>query len=137
MTVHVSARLPWHDSGWDGRICRDPKGNTYCVGPYSFPADFIARERNLEWEAPLAGCPCAGLDDVPPCMYSVNAFGDQPIRAYVDPPAWFNDSTQRREFVMLPYSVVFLVVWTLFLLAYWKLGIPLGPAAPYTYPAPG
>jgi aminobenzoyl-glutamate transport protein len=39
--------------------------------------------------------------------------------------------------LMLPYSVVFLVVWTLFLLAYWKLGIPLGPAAPYTYPAPG
>jgi aminobenzoyl-glutamate transport protein len=39
--------------------------------------------------------------------------------------------------LMLPYSVVFLVVWTLFLLAYWKLGLPLGPAAPYTYPAVG
>ena len=39
--------------------------------------------------------------------------------------------------LMLPYSVVFLVVWTVFLVAYWKLGIPLGPAAPYVYPPAG
>jgi aminobenzoyl-glutamate transport protein len=36
--------------------------------------------------------------------------------------------------IMLPYSVVFLVSWTIFLLAYWMLGIPLGLQAPYTYP---
>jgi aminobenzoyl-glutamate transport protein len=36
--------------------------------------------------------------------------------------------------LMLPYSVTFLVCWTVFLLAYWGLGIPLGIAAPYTYP---
>lgn len=35
--------------------------------------------------------------------------------------------------LMLPYSVVFLLTWTLFLLAYWALGIPLGLEAPYTY----
>lgn len=39
--------------------------------------------------------------------------------------------------MMLPYSVVFLVTWTLFLLAYWGLGIPLGLQAPYTYEAVG
>jgi aminobenzoyl-glutamate transport protein len=39
--------------------------------------------------------------------------------------------------MMLPYSVVFLATWTLFLLAYWGLGIPLGLQAPYTYVAPG
>ncbi len=38
--------------------------------------------------------------------------------------------------MMVPYSVVFLVVWTLFLLAYWGLGIPLGLQAPYTYAVP-
>jgi len=37
--------------------------------------------------------------------------------------------------VMLPYSVGFLVTWTLFLLAYWGLGLPLGLGASYTYPA--
>jgi aminobenzoyl-glutamate transport protein len=36
--------------------------------------------------------------------------------------------------LMLPYSVTFLVSWTLFLLVYWALGIPLGLAAPYGYP---
>jgi aminobenzoyl-glutamate transport protein len=35
---------------------------------------------------------------------------------------------------MLPYSVTFLIGWTLFLLAWWGLGIPLGISAPYTYP---
>ncbi len=39
--------------------------------------------------------------------------------------------------MMLPYSVVFLVSWTLFLLVYWWLGIPLGLQAPYTYEALG
>ena len=36
--------------------------------------------------------------------------------------------------IMLPYSITFLVTWSLFLLAYWLLGIPLGLQAPYSYP---
>jgi p-aminobenzoyl-glutamate transporter AbgT len=36
--------------------------------------------------------------------------------------------------MMLPYSVVLLVTWTIFLLLFWMLGLPLGIAAPYTYP---
>lgn len=39
--------------------------------------------------------------------------------------------------MMLPYSIVFLVAWTLFLLAYWGLGLPLGLQAPYTYQPAG
>lgn len=35
--------------------------------------------------------------------------------------------------MMLPYSVTFIVLWTLFLLAYWSLGIPLGLQSSYTY----
>lgn len=35
--------------------------------------------------------------------------------------------------MMLPYSVVFLVLWTLFLLAYWGLGLPLGLQSTYEY----
>ncbi len=35
--------------------------------------------------------------------------------------------------MMLPYSVTFIVVWTLYLLAYWTLGIPLGLQSSYTY----
>jgi aminobenzoyl-glutamate transport protein len=36
--------------------------------------------------------------------------------------------------LMLPYSVTFLVTWTVLLLAYWAVGLPLGIQAPYTYP---
>ena len=36
--------------------------------------------------------------------------------------------------MMLPYSMAFLVLWTLFLLGFWLLGIPLGIGGGYTYP---
>lgn len=36
--------------------------------------------------------------------------------------------------IMLPFTVIFLAVWIIFLLVYWALGIPLGVQAPYTYP---
>lgn len=36
--------------------------------------------------------------------------------------------------MMLPYSITFLVLWTLFLLAFWGIGIPLGVQSTYVYP---
>ena len=36
--------------------------------------------------------------------------------------------------IMLPYSAVFIVVWAIFLLIFWSIGIPLGLQASYTYP---
>ena len=49
MTTHISARLAWHDSGWNGRVCRDPKANTYCVGQHSYQKELLAT-RDLAWE---------------------------------------------------------------------------------------
>lgn len=37
--------------------------------------------------------------------------------------------------MMMPYSIAFLLVWSLFLLVWWGLGLPLGIAAPYTWSA--
>jgi aminobenzoyl-glutamate transport protein len=36
--------------------------------------------------------------------------------------------------LMVPYSLTFLVTWTVLLMVYWGLGIPLGLQATYTYP---
>ena len=36
--------------------------------------------------------------------------------------------------MMVPYSLTFLAAWTLFLLGYWALGLPLGIQAAYSYP---
>ena len=36
--------------------------------------------------------------------------------------------------MMLPYTATFIVVWTLFLLGFWALGVPLGLQSAYSYP---
>ena len=36
--------------------------------------------------------------------------------------------------LMLPYSMSFIVLWTIFLLAYFAIGLPLGIQSSYTYP---
>jgi aminobenzoyl-glutamate transport protein len=36
--------------------------------------------------------------------------------------------------MMLPYSIAFLITWSLFLFLYWALGLPLGLQATYRYP---
>ncbi|MEX0843668.1 MAG: AbgT family transporter [Balneolaceae bacterium] len=38
--------------------------------------------------------------------------------------------------MMLPYSIIFMVLWTIFLLLYWWIGIPLSFESNYIYPAP-
>lgn len=38
--------------------------------------------------------------------------------------------------IMLPYSIVLIVAWSLYLIVYWALGFPLGFGASYVYPAP-
>ena len=30
-TRHISIRVPWHDNGWNGSVCRDPRFNTACL----------------------------------------------------------------------------------------------------------
>lgn len=37
--------------------------------------------------------------------------------------------------LMIPYSIALSILWTLFLLAFWALGIPLGFGASFYYPA--
>lgn len=105
MTTHISARIAWHDSGWNGCVCRDPAANTYCVGRHSFPGEMIAERRNLDVEIPLAGRPCNEIDMTPPCMYSINAFGAATIQAYAPPPSWFRDSTEVKRWQMPPATI--------------------------------
>ncbi len=96
-TTHISARLAWHDDGWNGHVCRHPKRNTYCVGSSSYPGDVIGQERDLEWETreDVAGRPCGELEGVPPCVYSVNAFAEQSMTAVSDPPDFFRSGKRR------------------------------------------
>ena len=31
MVTHLSVRLCWQDFGWNGRICKKPERNKYCI----------------------------------------------------------------------------------------------------------
>ncbi|EGQ7915344.1 AbgT family transporter, partial [Vibrio parahaemolyticus] len=35
--------------------------------------------------------------------------------------------------LMMPFSIAMLIGWSIFLVLYWMVGIPLGIQAPYTY----
>jgi len=94
--------MAWHDSGWNGKICRHPKDNTYCVGNDSYPRGMISEERNIEWEEENAGKNCELLNKIPPCIYSCNAFGHNSLKAYSDPPVWFGDGSKRKEWNLPP-----------------------------------
>lgn len=107
MTKHISVRLAWHNDGWNGHICKNPKENIYCVGQYSYPGEMIAEKRDLNWEMQenVAGYSCAKLDKIPPCIYSINAFGKEKLKAYADPPDWFKDDSERKHWDLPPSTI--------------------------------
>lgn len=105
MTTHISARLAWHDSGWNGYVCRNPKGNTYCIGQFSFPGDMISERRDLDVESRAAGNPVSELPEYIPCFASINAFGSTPIPARMPPPKWFRDTTSPRVWTIPPFTI--------------------------------
>lgn len=105
MTLHLSARLAWHMNGWDGRICNNPASNTYCVGPYSVPGTKIVDNRNLEFEQKNQRKACSQLHEVPPCIFSVNAFGPEEIVAEDKPPYWYPKEARPTQWALPPATV--------------------------------
>src|SRR5688572_7151418 len=93
MATHLSARLAWHMDGWNGRICQKPAANHYCIGPHSYPGEKIKENRDLAWETKVAGQPCSKIDGIPPCVFSINAFGPDALTAADDPPEFFGSGT--------------------------------------------
>ena len=53
---HISIRVPWHDSGWDGRVCANPRLNGACL-----KLKRIGQERNDIAEEAVAGQSLADL----------------------------------------------------------------------------
>lgn len=104
MIKHLSLRLAWHNEGWNGNICKDPRSNVYCIGQHSYPGDFIAGSRDLDWEIQknVAGCNCSKLDKIPACARSINAFGSEKIKIKENPPHFFYDNSEGVEFDLPP-----------------------------------
>lgn len=68
--AHLTVRVPWHDSGWDGTVCGDPAANTSCL---ILPK--IAASKNDD-ERKTAGQRLSVLQqaEFPPCVAERGAF---------------------------------------------------------------
>lgn len=68
---HLSIRVPWHDTAWDGRVCADPARNTSCL-----VLKRIAEDRDDAAEACCAGKRWGDLDEAqrPPCVAEHTGF---------------------------------------------------------------
>jgi ATP-dependent exoDNAse (exonuclease V) alpha subunit len=55
---HLSVRVPWHDNGWNGSVCNNPKANGACLILKN-----CALNRNDEQEQSLAGQLLSGLSE--------------------------------------------------------------------------
>lgn len=76
---NLTARFNWHDSGWNGNICRDPVGNEFCRDSHSLLSGRIEKRFSSKIETSIKSKPFfegASSDYYPPCYWTINAFGD-------------------------------------------------------------
>ena len=62
---HLSVRVPWHDAGWDGTVCRAPRQNSSCLA-----LNRIGAAKRDETEERHAGqfLDSVPHDEAPPCF---------------------------------------------------------------------
>lgn len=62
---HISLRVPWHDLGWNGCVCEDPKNNLACLRIKN-----ITLSKDEHYEQSVRGVEFTELEDkeVPPCI---------------------------------------------------------------------
>src|SRR4051812_7475514 len=81
---HMSIRVPWHDSGWQGTICEDPLGNSACLRLAN-----IHLKRDDSDEIDRAGSSLEGVtsERLPPCVAERASFmAPFPITREVEHP---------------------------------------------------
>ncbi|MFK3648021.1 AAA family ATPase [Lysobacter enzymogenes] len=83
---HLTARVAWHDSKWNGTVCRQPSCNSFCAA-----LDRIREERDDAREDAIAGklWSSLGPDELPACKAESGAFmnGEEWSRVFVHPYA--------------------------------------------------
>jgi hypothetical protein len=104
---HVTVRMAWHDSGWDGTICRNPAANSYCTGSHSLLSERLARNRCLKDEIGKEGKPldAAMPAYLPPCYWTSCAFAPHQTKVVHKHPFESNGRT--------PFEVSNIDLWDL------------------------
>ena len=85
---HVTFRVAWHDNKWNGSVCKDPLKNRYCSGFHSLLSERIRKrkEKKLKEEIKFSGH-LVTEEYLPPCFWSINAFGSKALNVKHDNPA--------------------------------------------------
>ena len=115
--MHLSVRMAWHDNNWDGKVCCNPEGNTYCTGAHSLLSGRIEKKKNAEFES-REGVKGEYVSknfnpaNVPPCYWSVNAFGDQEFKvehrhAFSSIPYAIKDIVKKNSVITWPFKLSF------------------------------
>lgn len=74
MPTHLSARLTWHDSGWNGRICENPRKNVSCVAKKEIRE---AKDDEYEQNHAAERVKDIPLDSLPPCAREIGTFSPE------------------------------------------------------------
>jgi hypothetical protein len=69
--AHLSARVPWHDTDWTGRVCRAPGANHSCSVLRN-----VKQRKDADVEEADVGKAWSELerDHVPPCVFERGGF---------------------------------------------------------------
>ncbi|MEM2717147.1 MAG: hypothetical protein QW455_05945 [Archaeoglobaceae archaeon] len=106
---HITARFAWHDSNWNGKVCKEPLKNIYCIGSHSLLSSRIQRRRNSEIEERYREKPISEVLEkekyLPPCYWCINAFGNE--KCAIEDPHLFSDfSSDFKDVEMLKDEIL-------------------------------
>lgn len=102
MIRHLSIRLPWHDRGWDGKICNNPSANTYCTGNSSCSGEMIRKNIQPDLESKYAGKEYDPKVYIPPCSQWINTFSTRQSEHVHIPPDFLIKKTTRTTDIITP-----------------------------------
>lgn len=102
-THHLNIRVAWHDNRWNGRICRAPSRNAFCID-----LDRIRATRNDDLEDSLHERELSELKEgqFPPCQAESGAFMNaKPWWRIFEHPYSSNDKAQATHGRLKPTTV--------------------------------
>lgn len=97
--------MAWHDSGWNGRVCDDPAGNTYCTGSHSLLSERLAREKRTKREKAGEKLDATLPDYLPPCFWTSCAFATDETKTVHRHPFGYLKDKKKIDGALPAYSV--------------------------------
>lgn len=101
MAQHISVRVPWHDNGWKGSVCKEPSTNMSCLKLKN-----IMENRDDDFECSMCGQCMVEHEEKLPCIGEGGAFmSDQPLHKETVHPYKQNNPATHSHF--LPTEVIY------------------------------